>query len=173
MHYGFRLVEHMISGLESWMRQKRFAAPAEFVGKSVPRISEWGDLDLGYKVVAEIDQDKCIHCGLCYIACEDGCHQSIKWDKVPEADFVQRRGLTPPKSGDRYPLPGAGEGYVGVFTIDQESCVGCNMCSLVCPVEECITMKEVDSGLPSMNWKEYQRKLAAGEIDPIGPPQHV
>ena len=37
-----------------------------------PGSRPWGELDLNYKIVAEIDQDKCIHCGLCYIACEDG-----------------------------------------------------------------------------------------------------
>jgi len=173
MHYGFRLVEHMISGMKNWMRDKGFRTTADFVGKSAGRIKEWGDLDLGYKVVARIDQDKCIHCGVCHIACEDGCHQSIKRDKVPEADFVRDRGIQPLKSGDRYPLPGGGGGYVNVFTIDEDSCVGCNMCSLCCPVEGCITMTQVDSGLPSMNWKEYQEKLASGEMQPIKPPQHV
>lgn len=173
MHYGFRIVEHMISGMRNWMRQKGFATPAEFVAKSTPAIKTWGDLDLGYKVVAEIDQEACIHCGLCYIACEDGCHQSIKQEKVAEAEFVEAGGHQPVKSGDAYVLPGAGDGYVGVFTVDQDSCVGCNMCSLVCPVDGCIEMKQADSGLPSMNWQEYQQKLAAGEVAPIQPPSHA
>jgi dihydropyrimidine dehydrogenase (NAD+) subunit PreA len=173
MHYGFRIVDQMIGGMTNWMREKGFSTPADFIGKSVPGIKEWSDLDLGYKVVAEIDQAKCIHCGLCYVACEDGCHQSIKWDKVPEGEFIEQSGQQPTKSGDQYVLVGGGDGYVGVFTIDQDTCVGCNMCSLVCPVDGCISMKETDSGLPSMNWKEYQEKLAAGEIGPIHPPQHV
>ncbi len=173
MHYGFRIVEHFISGMKNWMREKSFATPADFIGKSSERIRDWGDLDLGYKVVAEINQDTCIHCGVCHIACEDGCHQSIKWDKVPEAQFVQQHKLEPIKTGNAYVLPGSGDGYVGVFTIDQDTCVGCNMCSLVCPVEGCITMKQVKSDIPSMNWKEYQRRLAAGEMQPIRPPQHV
>ena len=77
------------------------------------------------------------------------------------------------KSGDVEVLPGMGDGYVGVFTIKQDSCVGCNMCSLVCPAEGCISMKPVPSGLPSMTWKEYQKKLAAGQCAKIEPPQHV
>jgi dihydropyrimidine dehydrogenase (NAD+) subunit PreA len=173
MHYGFRIVDGLISGLKNWMRDKGFRAITDFAGKTVPRIKEWGDLDLGYKIVAEIDQTKCVHCGLCHVACEDGCHQSIRWDKVPEAEFVRRTGSTPRKSGDCYVLPGAGAGYVNLFTIDQDHCVGCNMCSLICPAEGCITMKQVDSGLPSMNWKQYQEKLAAGTVKPLGPPRHV
>lgn len=200
MHYGFRIVEHMISGMKNWMREKGFSKVIEFQGKASPNIVDWGDLDLGHKVVAEIDQSKCIHCGLCYIACEDGCHQSINWEKVPLAEFQKRFGHSPvqsphdpitkssngnghapfvnpnmhvTKSGDVLAIPGEGDGYVGVFTIKQNTCVGCNMCSLVCPVQGCISMKPVPSGLQSMTWKEYQQKLAAGEVQKIQPPEHV
>ncbi len=92
MHYGFRIVEHLLTGMEGWMLDKGIESVSDFVGRSVPFIRPWGDLDLNYKVVAEIDQSKCIHCGLCYIACEDGAHQSIHWDKVPTAAFVAKNG---------------------------------------------------------------------------------
>ena len=78
MHYGFRIVEHLESGLKCWMHEKDFRSIREVVGLSLPRIKTWGELDLNYKIVAHINQQKCIHCGLCYIACEDGCHQSIR-----------------------------------------------------------------------------------------------
>ena len=91
MHYGFRIVEHLKSGLEGWMREKGYRSISEFVGLSVPRIKSWGELDLNYKIVARIDQDKCIHCGLCYIACEDGCHQSIRWDTRLARPITWRR----------------------------------------------------------------------------------
>ena len=58
-------------------------------------------------------------------------------------------------------------------TIKEDICVGCNMCSLVCPVEGCITMQEVDTGKPPMSWNEYQAKLGAGEVGKIQPPGHV
>src|SRR3954447_26255167 len=92
MHYGFRIVEPLLSGLENWMREKGFERVSDFVGKSVPRLKPWGELDLNYKILAEIDQHKCIHCGLCYIACEDGAHQSIRWDKVPVQEYVRANG---------------------------------------------------------------------------------
>jgi len=173
MHYGFRIVEHMTSGLKNWMREKGFAHCSDFIGKSTERIRDWSDLDLGYKVVAEIDQAKCVHCGLCYIACEDGCHQSIRLEQVPEDQFVKSNGHEYVKSGDVHVLPGAGAGYVNVLTINQETCVGCNMCSLVCPVDHCITMRQVDSVLPSVTWREYQEKLASGRMAKIQPPQHA
>ena len=65
-----------------------------------------------------------------------------------------------------------GAGYPNVLEVDQDTCVGCNLLSLVCPVADCIAMKERDSGLPSMTWSEYQSKLKAGEVEAIRPPVH-
>ena len=175
MHYGFRIVEHLTDGLEQYLRSKRIDRLSDLIGRSVSRIKPWGDLDLSYKVVARIDQDKCIHCGLCYIACEDGCHQSIRWDKVSLADHIATTGpgASVVRSGGIATLPGAGGGTVNRFEIKQDTCVGCNMCSLVCPVQDCITMTEVDSGRAPMSWREYQANLAAGTMEPIRPPEHV
>jgi hypothetical protein len=47
------------------------------------------------------------------------------------------------------------------------------MCSLVCPVEGCIAMHEVEMGRPPMSWDEYQAKLATGNVERIQPPEHV
>jgi dihydropyrimidine dehydrogenase (NAD+) subunit PreA len=175
MHYGFRIVEQLASGLESWMQEKGFERLGDFVGRSLPRIKTWGELDLNYKIIADIDQQKCIHCGLCYAACEDGAHQSIRWDRVPMADFVKANGRSAQlvRSGGVEVLPGAGGDVVNVFTVKKEVCVGCNLCSLVCPVEGCITMREVEIGKPRMSWNEYQALLAAGKTEKIEPPEHV
>ena len=175
MHYGFRIVEPLKSGLLEWMRSKGYERISDFVGKSAHRIKSWGDLDLNYKVVAEIDQHKCIHCGLCYIACEDGAHQSIRWDRVPMPDFVKANGHDAHvvRSGGVDVMPGCGGDIVNLFTIKQDTCVGCNLCSLVCPVSECISMKEIDTGKAPMSWNQYQKLLAAGQIAKIEPPQHV
>ena len=175
MHYGFRVVDGLISGLQGWMARKGFATVAQVVGKSAPRIKSWGELDLNYKIVAQIDQQKCIHCGLCYIACEDGCHQSIRWDRIPAAEFSAVRGDTASTlhSGGVDVLPGAGGGIVNLFTVRADTCVGCNMCSLVCPVVNCISMRQMDTGKPPMTWNQYQALLADGRVEKIGPPTHV
>jgi len=159
MHHGFRIVGEMASGLSNWMAARGYRRVGDFVGASVHRIREWGELDLNYKVVARIDQNKCINCGLCYAACEDGCHQSIRVERVPEAAFLKQTGSAAKRtfvSGTQRYLHGAGEGYVNVYAVDEEACVGCNMCSLVCPVEGCITMQEVDTGRPPMSWNARQ-----------------
>jgi dihydropyrimidine dehydrogenase (NAD+) subunit PreA len=177
MHYGYRIVEHMISGLENWMREKNFAHISDFQGATVPRVGDWADLDLGYKVVAQIDQSKCIHCGLCYIACEDGAHQSIRMSTITEAEYVSRNGNGGPKemmiSGGVQVVAGSGDQRVNIFEIKQDTCVGCNMCSVVCPATGCITMVERESTIPHISWRQYMDKLSRGEMEKIEPPQHV
>ena len=104
----------------------------DFIGLSLSHVRDWGQLDLNYKVVANINQDKCIKCGLCYIACEDASHQAISHYK---------------------------NGLDKKYEIIEPECVGCNLCELVCPVDQCITMDRRDEDKPFMNWKMYQEQL--------------
>jgi dihydropyrimidine dehydrogenase (NAD+) subunit PreA len=47
--------------------------------------------------------------------------------------------------------------------------VGCNLCSLVCPVENCITMVEVATGAKPETWAE---RTAAEDCKPPALTQH-
>tara|TARA_R110000868_G_scaffold383578_4_gene650609 strand:+ start:17220 stop:18557 length:1338 start_codon:yes stop_codon:yes gene_type:complete len=127
MHYGFGIVREIEAGVLQFMNDKGYDTIYDFVGKALPNVKEWKDLNLNHKVVATIDEEKCIGCELCYIACEDGAHQAI--------------GL----SGD----PGNRTPYI----ID-DNCVGCNLCSLVCPVQDCITMDRRDDRKAEITWAE-------------------
>jgi dihydropyrimidine dehydrogenase (NAD+) subunit PreA len=129
MHYGFGIVREMNAGLEQFMREKGFDKLTDFIGLSLPRVKHWEELNLNYKVVASIDEKKCIGCQLCYTACEDGAHQAIRVSTT---------------EGVRIP------------EIIEDNCVGCNLCSLVCPVEECITMvRKDDIDKPRETWSDY------------------
>jgi len=132
MLHGYRVVEDMIEGLTEYMARHGFATLDELVGKAIPHYSEWGDLDLNYETVARIDEDKCIGCQLCVVACHDGAHQCI------------------------HPT---GEGRVPV--IDEGECVGCNLCQIVCPVQGCIDMVEVDNGYAPATWNQHVAEGAA------------
>ena len=77
MHYGFRIVEDMIDGLSQYMDAHGFRTIEDFRGRAVPNVNDWGDLDLNYKIIADINRELCIGCQLCYVACEDGAHQCI------------------------------------------------------------------------------------------------
>ena len=131
MTHGFRIVEDMIEGLNNWMDEKGFQTTNDFIGKSVPYLTKWGYLDMNYHIVADINQEKCISCGLCYITCEDTSHQAINVEY-----------------GNPY----------NKYTIKEDDCVGCNLCMLVCPVNDCITMLEKRKGPEYLNWLEYQKR---------------
>jgi len=175
MHRGFGVIKSMTRGLDQWMQQKGFANIAQLVGAAAPRIKTWGDLDLNYKVIADIDESTCIHCGICYACCEDGCYQAIDWEKMSREQYTQAYGEPRKLKGEAAPnlkLDASG-GTIDVFKINVEACVGCNMCALACPVDGCITMKEIPSNKPPMNWKQYQALLAEGKIEKIQPKKAV
>jgi dihydropyrimidine dehydrogenase (NAD+) subunit PreA len=126
MHYGFRIVDDMIIGLSNWMDEKGYRTLEDFRGRAVPNVTDWQFLNLKYDIKAHIDQDKCIKCGLCHIACEDTAHQAISREK----------------DGKRH------------FEVIEGECVGCNLCMHVCPVDECISMRRVDEG-GYANWTSH------------------
>lgn len=136
MKWGFRIVEDMIEGMENWMDDKGFKTCNDFIGKSLPRISSFGDFDLGFQTVARINPDKCIHCNLCYIACNDAAHQCIDM-KSMKLDGELAASLQP--------------------VVREEDCVGCDLCSKVCPVDDCITMVPIDTGRPHITWNELTK----------------
>jgi len=113
MVYGFKIVEEMVSGLANWMDEKGYRTIEEFSGRASRNVTDWQFLNLDYITKATINQDLCIKCGRCHIACEDTSHQAIMKEK----------------NGVRH------------FEVMNDECVGCNLCVNVCPVEDCITME--------------------------------
>lgn len=126
MHHGFRIVEDMIEGLEAYMKRNNFQTLDDFIGLAVPNFKEWGELDVNYEIVAKINEEKCIGCQLCYVACMDGGHQCIEL-----------------QDGTRVPK------------VDEDECVGCNLCQAVCPVSGAIDMIQVQNGFEKTTWNEY------------------
>jgi len=165
MHFGYRIVEDMIEGLGNWMDEKGFRTLDDFRGLSLPRVVDWKHLDLNYRIVARIHPEKCIGCDLCYIACWDGAHQCIHLDRgeasLPgnghrppaaiEADSRRRISWTPTP---RIDWAAAQTPLHRIPRVDEQECVGCNLCWLVCPVEGCITMETVETGLSPESWEQ-------------------
>jgi dihydropyrimidine dehydrogenase (NAD+) subunit PreA len=181
MHYGYRIVEDMIDGLQNWMCEKGFQSIESLRGLSLPRVTEWKDLNLNYKIVAHIEESKCIGCGLCYTACWDGAHQCIHVDRVSgpingpaelhakpaEVEAATRSSITVTpiaKLDASTTSPHASATPLArIPRVDETECVGCNLCSLVCPVDDCITMVEVETGLPAESWEQRTAACPTGE----------
>jgi dihydropyrimidine dehydrogenase (NAD+) subunit PreA len=156
MHYGFRIVEDLCDGLSNWMDEKGFASVADVVGKSLNRVSDFNDLDLSFRVVARIDQQKCIRCNLCYVACNDTAHQCI--------DLVAKDGRVVQPQSYEIQVNGKEEAVSTrpCVLVREQDCVGCRLCYNVCPVEDCIRMIEEPSGRPPLTWgqlSESQREV--------------
>ena len=118
MVYGFKIVQEMSDGLANYMDEMGFASIDDFRGRALPTVTEWRHLNLNHITKAVINQDSCIQCGRCHIACEDTSHQAI----------------TAMKGGKRH------------FEVKEDECVGCNLCVVVCPVPECITLRDLRPG---------------------------
>ena len=118
MVFGFKIVQEMVNGLAAYLDAKRFAGVEEVRGRALPSVTDWSRLDLNRVSKAVIDQEKCIQCGRCHIACEDTAHQAI----------------TATRNGRRH------------FEVKEEECVGCNLCVNVCPVPACITLRDLAPG---------------------------
>ena len=118
MVFGFKIVQDMSDGLSNYMDEMGFSSIDAFRGRALPSVTEWRYLNLNHISKAVINQDSCIQCGRCYIACEDTAHQAI----------------TAVKDGQRH------------FEVKEDECVGCNLCVTVCPVTECITLRDLQPG---------------------------
>jgi dihydropyrimidine dehydrogenase (NAD+) subunit PreA len=114
MHYGYRIVESLREGLEDYLETLGFTSIGQLIGKSLASIVDPAEHDQTVHVVAKVDTEKCIGCGLCHVACHDGANQAMTFNTVTRKAEV-----------------------------DERRCVGCLLCRHVCPVWECVGTGEV------------------------------
>ncbi|MGQ0835424.1 MAG: NAD-dependent dihydropyrimidine dehydrogenase subunit PreA [Gammaproteobacteria bacterium] len=141
MVYGFKIIDDLVDGLRNYLERKGFASVHQLVGKAVPSVTDWQYLNLNHVDKAWIDQDLCIKCGRCHIACEDAAHQAI----------------TSSVNGERR------------FEVIDAECVGCNLCVSVCPVQGCITMRPMTSGIDPRTGRAIAREKADWTTHPNNP----
>ena len=68
MQYGYRLIDDLISGMQTYMRERGIEHLEDIVGELVPSFVTPSDLDRETKVLPLFDHGKCIGCGRCYQA---------------------------------------------------------------------------------------------------------
>lgn len=113
MQYGYRIVEDLISGLSHYMEDNGFEKVEDMIGLALPNIIPAEDIDRSFKIIPNINEEKCVGCGRCYVSCYDAAHQAIDWDKENRKPVIN------------------------------DNCVGCHLCLNVCPVLDCILPGEV------------------------------
>ncbi|MCX6270548.1 MAG: NAD-dependent dihydropyrimidine dehydrogenase subunit PreA [Bacteroidetes bacterium] len=111
LRYGYRIVEDMIEGLSDYMLERNIKSLNEIIGKSSRKIVDPSEFVTRFQVVSVIDDAKCIGCGQCYISCQDGANQAVKFDTLTRK-----------------------------ASVDEERCIGCLLCKHVCPVWDCISI---------------------------------
>jgi dihydropyrimidine dehydrogenase (NAD+) subunit PreA len=104
MQYGYRIIDDLILGLQTYMAERGIERLEDIVGEQLPSFVQPSELDRDTMVLPKIDREKCMGCGRCHISCSDGGHQAITFDLDTRQPHI-----------------------IGT------KCVGCHLCRLVCP----------------------------------------
>ncbi len=115
MQYGYRIIDDLILGLQTYMKQRGVEHVMDLVGEELPNFVTPTNLDRSTIVYPKIDTKRCIGCGRCYTSCMDGGHQAISFDPATRQPRI-----------------------IGT------KCVGCHLCKLVCPTGAISSSKRVE-----------------------------
>ena len=81
MQYGYRIIDDLVSGLQTYLTERGFEKLDDLVGEQLPNFVRPSDLDRDTMVYPKVDHERCIGCGRCYISCMDGGHQAIAFEE--------------------------------------------------------------------------------------------
>ena len=81
MQYGYRIIDDLVSGLQTYLTERGFEKLDDLVGEQLPNFVRPSDLDRDTMVYPKVDRERCIGCGRCYISCMDGGHQAIAFEE--------------------------------------------------------------------------------------------
>jgi dihydropyrimidine dehydrogenase (NAD+) subunit PreA len=87
MWKGVEIIDDFIDGLSTYLASHAFDSVASLCRKALPQLVSYPDLDMGIRLLAHVDPELCIGCGICVKACTSGGYQAIKLvDKIGVID---------------------------------------------------------------------------------------
>lgn len=111
MMRGYSVIDELKDGLSGFMEDHGFENIDEFIGKSLPKLTEHTALSRDTRMISTIDKSTCVKCDLCVTSCRDAGYQALSAGE------------------DRIPI------------VDEKLCTGCSLCVQVCPVWDCIKLE--------------------------------
>lgn len=132
MQYGYRVIEDLCNGLEHFMDARGYNRLTDFIGMALDNIVPAEEIQRDFQIIPDINYDKCIGCGRCYLSCFDAAHQAIDWEKDARKPLIN------------------------------DKCVGCHLCINVCPVTDCMTPGEVKFKENRSSYKITTEKILLG-----------
>lgn len=76
MTFGYTIIDDLTDGLSKYLLRKNFNSIKDLTGLALSRITDHTGLDKSRGVI-HVDQEKCINCCRCLIACADGGHDAL------------------------------------------------------------------------------------------------
>lgn len=93
MWNGFKTIERLTRGLSDYLDTHGFASVSDLVGKALPQLRHYPELDLSIKLLAYVDPNRCNGCGLCVTACDSGGFEALfMQDKKAVVDVMKCDG---------------------------------------------------------------------------------
>ncbi|WP_407311368.1 NAD-dependent dihydropyrimidine dehydrogenase subunit PreA [Desulfosporosinus sp. SB140] len=105
MQYGYRLIDDLKNGLSLYLGEKGFSSVQDMVGMALPNLVSADELNRHSISYPKFVRSQCLGCGRCYLSCLDGGHQALVMG-----------------------------GANGKPILNPKKCVGCQLCTVVCPV---------------------------------------
>lgn len=102
--YGYGVIDNLVTGLLSYMRERGFSSVEEMVGRVKSKIVAHSSLDFEEWGAAFVDPGMCVACGKCLDPCRDAGGGALYYDS--EAKVVRS---------------------------NPKDCIGCGLCVNLCP----------------------------------------
>jgi dihydropyrimidine dehydrogenase (NAD+) subunit PreA len=131
---GVGLARELVDGLDDFLDAQGWGAVTDLVGRALPSLAGWAEVEGRRPVVARIDVATCVGCQLCQVACRDGGPDAVR---LPARETAVLEELERALASRPVPPPAERVPFV-----DERVCTGCGLCLAVCPVDGCIRTGE-------------------------------